>query len=213
MYSVCILIYGSMHQYNYPSTHGIPGLPAGGAWEHVEVGLKMTIESTERYTPRLWFSKFGAALGEHDQDSLEMHLEARIKWTQWYTPRPWLSECGNALGRRDWVNWGMHLEAVIERVWTCNWKVRLSKLRDALQSHNRARLDMHVAAMIVWVSRCTCRQWLSEIGGVLLEVVDLEAVNGRCVRCWDTIHWLVNSTLSECDKVLWPSKGIWRTGW
>jgi len=41
MYSVAILIYVSMYLYSYPSTHGISGLAAGGAWEQFEVRLKI----------------------------------------------------------------------------------------------------------------------------------------------------------------------------
>ena len=46
-----------------------------------------------------------------------------------------------------------------------------------------------------------------------LEVVDLEALDGRRARCWDSIHQLVNSTPWECDKVTLPLKLLWRTGW
>ena len=44
MYSVCSLIYVSMYLYSYPSTHGISGQAAGGAWEQFKVRLKITIE-------------------------------------------------------------------------------------------------------------------------------------------------------------------------
>jgi len=81
MYSVCILIYVSVYLYSYPSTHGISGLATGGAWEQCEVRLKMTIEWTQRYTPRLWSSEFGDALGGDDRACLEIHLEAVIEWT------------------------------------------------------------------------------------------------------------------------------------
>ena len=49
--SVCILIYVSMHLYSYPSTHGISGLAADGAWEQFKVRLKIMIEWIHRYTP------------------------------------------------------------------------------------------------------------------------------------------------------------------
>ena len=45
------------------------------------------------------------------------------------------------------------------------------------------------------------------------EVVDLEEVNGRRARCWDSIRWLVNSKPWECDEVTLPSKLLWRPGW
>jgi len=190
MYSVCILIYVSMYLYSYPSTHGISGLAAGGAWEQFEVCLKMT-----------------------------------IKWTQRYTPRPWLSEFGDAMGDWDWLNSEMHWEAVIEWVWRCTWRPRLSELRDALWGHDQASVEMQLETKIEWTQRYTPRPWSSEFGDVLvagydqarlekyLEVVDVEAVNGRCARCWDSIHRLVNSKPWECDEVPLPLKLLWRTGW
>jgi hypothetical protein len=48
MYSVCILIYISMYQDSYPSTHGISGLDMGGVGEQSEVHRKMTFERTPR---------------------------------------------------------------------------------------------------------------------------------------------------------------------
>ena len=41
-----------MNLYSYPSTHGISRLAAGGAWEHFEVRMKMTIVGTWIYTAR-----------------------------------------------------------------------------------------------------------------------------------------------------------------
>jgi len=177
MYSVCILIYVSMYLYSYPFTQGIAGLAAGGAWELFEVRLTMTIE-----------------------------------WTQRYTPRPWSSELGDALGGRDRVNSEMHLEAMIERVWWCTWRPRWSHLRDELGGHDRASLEMHLEAVIEWTERCTWRPWSSEFGDALagydrarlkeyVGVVDLEVVDWRCTSCWDSIHWLVNLQLRECDEV------------
>jgi len=46
-----------------------------------------------------------------------------------------------------------------------------------------------------------------------LEVVDLEAVNGRRTRCWDSIHRLVDAKLWARDEVNLPLKLFWRTGW
>jgi len=77
------------------------------------------------------------------------------------------------------VNSVMHWEAMIERVWRCNWRPRLSELRDALRGHDRASSDMHF---------------------------DLEAVDGRCGRCCDSIHQLVNSEPWERDEVILPFK-------
>jgi len=141
MYSVCILIYGSMYLYSYPSTHDISGLAAGGAWEQFEVRLKITIQWTQRYTLRPWSSVFGDALGE-----------AIIERVWRYTWRPWLSE----LARRNWASLEIHLEAVIERVW-----------RYALGGHDRATLQ----AVIERVWRYTWRLWLSEVGDMHLKAM------------------------------------------
>jgi len=46
-----------------------------------------------------------------------------------------------------------------------------------------------------------------------LEVVDLQAVDGRRARSCDTIYQLVNSKPWECDEVTLPLKLLWRTGW
>jgi len=48
---------------------------------------------------------------------------------------------------------------------------------------------------------------------VYLEVVDLEAVDGRYNRCWDSIHRLINLKPWECDKVTLPLKLLLITGW
>jgi len=97
-------------------------------------------------------------LGGRDRASWDIHLVAEIEWTQWYTPRLWSSEFGLALGGRDRVNSVMHSE---------QWS---SEFRDALAAgYHRWRLEEY------------------------LQVVDLEAVNGRHARCCDSIHRLVNS--------------------
>jgi len=78
---LCISI--SMYLYSYPSTHAISGLAAGGAWEQFEVHLKMTIEWTQRYTPRPWSGEFGDTFGGGNRAYLGIHLEAVIErdWT------------------------------------------------------------------------------------------------------------------------------------
>jgi len=139
MHSVCIPIYVSMNLYRYLCAHGISGLAARGDWEQFKVPLKMTME-----------------------------------WTQRYTPRPWWSEFGQALGGQDRVNSEMH-----STLWS-------SKVRDALAaSDDRGGLQEY------------------------LKVVDLEAVDGRRARCWDSIHRAVNSKLWECDEVTLPMKLFW----
>ena len=143
MYSVCILIYVSIYLYSYTSTHGISGLAAGGAWEEFEMRLKMTIEWTQRFTPRPWSSKFGDAHGGHDWVNLEAIIEPvwRCTWRPWssefrdmihleavidsvwrYTWRMWSSECGDGLWGRDRASLEMQFEAVIERDWTSTWR-------------------------------------------------------------------------------------------
>jgi len=54
----------------------------------------------------------------------------------------------------------MHREAMIKRVWTCTWRPKSSELRDALPTgYDQGRSEEY------------------------LEVVDLEAVDGRRARC------------------------------
>ena len=66
----------------------------------------------------------------------------------------------------------------------------MSKFRDArVAGYDRARLEEY------------------------LELVDLEEVEGRRARCWDSIHRLVNSEMWECDEETSPLKVLWRTGW
>jgi len=142
MHWVWILIYVSMYLYSYLSTHGISGLAAHGDWEQFEVRLNIMIQWTQRYTPRLWLSKFGDAIVDWDWVNSEMHWEA-------------VSEFGDAIGDQDWVNWEMHWEAVIKRIWRCNWRQRLTELRDALGGRDRACLDMQLEAEIEWTQRCT----------------------------------------------------------
>jgi len=157
MHSVCILIYVSMYLYSYLSTHGISALAARSDWEQFKVRLKMTIEWTQRYTPRPWSSESGHALGGRDRvnsemhsrlwlrESLggrdrvnsEMHCGAELEWTHWCTCRPWWSEFGDALCGHD----GASLEMYLWRPWS-------SELRDALRGCFRARLEMQLQAMI-----------------------------------------------------------------
>ena len=157
-----------MYLYSYLPTHGISGLAARSDCQQFEVRLKMTME-----------------------------------WTQRYTPRPWSSKFGDATGDRNLMNSEMDWEAAIERGRRCNWRPRLSELRDALR------------AVIERVSRCTCRRlWSREMRGVL----NLETVDGRRARCWDSIHRSVNSKPWECDKVTLPlmlllRSGCWQSIW
>ena len=176
-----------MYLYSYPSTHGISGLAAGGAWEQFEVRLKMTIDWTQRYTQRPWPSEFGNAVGGRNRAYLEIHLEAMIVRT-W---RPWLNEFGG----RNRASLELHLEAVIERYRRWTWRPWSTEFGDALE------------AVIKRVWRWTWRLWSCEFGGRDRVRLDeyLEAVDGRLTGCWDSIHRLVNSQPWECDKVTLPS--------
>jgi len=145
--------------------------------------------------------------------SLMMYLEAMIERVWRCTGKPWSSEFGDALGGRDRVNSEMHLEAMREQVWRCTWRPRLSELRDAFGGRDRVNSEMH------------SELWSSEFRDSLaagydrgrfeeyLEVVHLEAVDGRSAMCWDSIHRLVDSKPWKCDKVTLRLKLLWRTGW
>jgi len=154
-----------------------------------------------------------------------MHLEAEVKWTQRCSLRPKSNEFRDVIGDREWVNSVIPSKAVIKEVWRCTWRPRWSKYGDALGGRDRASLHMHLEAEIEWTQRCTLRLWPSEFGDALvagydlarleeyLEVVDLEAVDGRRARCWDSIHQLVNSKPWECGEVTLRLKLLLRAGW
>jgi len=87
------------------------------------------------------------------------------------------------------------------------------------------QFEVHLKMTIKWTQRYTPRLWSTEFGDALvagydrarleeyLEVVDLEAVDGKSARCWDSIHRLDDSKPWECDEATLPLKFIWRTGW
>jgi len=79
--------------------------------------------------------------------------------------------------------------AVIECSSRCAWRWQSRELIDTLWGCDRGGLDED------------------------LEVFDLQAVDGRRARCWDSIHLFVNSKPWESDKVTLPLKLLWRTGW
>jgi len=187
-----------MYLYSYPSTHTISGLAAGGAWEEFMVRLKMTIEWNQRYTPRLWSSNFGDALGGADRAYLKIHLEAVIVRVWRYL-----------LGGHDRAN----MQAVIEQIWKYTWRWWSREFGDmhcrpwscVLAGRNQASLEIHLEAVVKRVWRYTWRPWLSEIGWVL--------GGGWWIVRWDSIHQWVNSEPWEGDKVTLPLKVLWRTGW
>ena len=194
----------------------------------LEMHLEAEIEWTESCTWRPWSSEFGDALGGRDGVNWELHLEAVIDRVWRCSWRPRLTALRDALGGRDRVHWEMHLEAVIEGVWRCTWRPRSSALRDALGGRDRASLVMHLEPVIEWTERCTwsrlwsavidrvwiCtgRPWSSEFGDAHvagydrarleehLEVVNLEAVDGRRARCWGSISNIQGSTRNRKNE-------------
>jgi len=175
-----------------------------GGRDRVSLGMhfEAMIEWVWRWTWRPGSSELRDALWTPDRASLEMLLEAEIEWTQRGTGRPWSREFGEAL----WGPWKskileMHFEAVIdviERVWRCTLRPWSSQFGDAIGHRDWVNSEMHSEAV----------NWAS-----LDMDFDLEVVDGRCARCWDSTHWLGNSKRWECDEVTSPLKLLWRTGW
>ena len=149
MHSLCILIYVSIYLYSYLSTHGISGLAPHDDWEQFRVHLNRTIKWTRRYTPRLWLSAFGDAIGDQDWVNSEMHWVAVIERVWRCTLRLWSSESGDALCTPDWVNSGILGEAVTKRVWRSTLRQSLSQFGDTLGGRDRARLEMFLETEIV----------------------------------------------------------------
>jgi len=145
MYSVCILIYVSMYQYSYPSTHAISGLAAVCRiyTPRHPVHLRYPFDrACLRCTWRRRLSELRDAPGGRDWPSLEMHLETEIEWTQKCTWRPGSSELRYAFGGHHRAN----LQAVIEPVWRYTWRPWSSESGDTLGGLDRARLDQYLEA-------------------------------------------------------------------
>ena len=128
----------------YLSTHSMSRLAARSDCQQFEKCLTMTIESTQRYTPRPWSSEFSDTIGDQDWVNSEMPWEAVIKWVLRWTLRPFSSEYPVAIRDRNWVNPEKHWEAVIEWGWRCSSRPRSSELRDAPWGRNRARWEMQL---------------------------------------------------------------------
>jgi len=115
MYSVCILIYVSMYLCIYIATHlhtlYLDWLQAVHE-SNSRFSWKMTIEWTQRYTPRRCSSGIGDALGGCDRVNLEMHSEIVIAQVWRCTWRPCLCELAGC----NRASLEILLEAVIERV-------------------------------------------------------------------------------------------------
>ena len=159
----------------------------------LEMQLQTEIEWTQGCTGRLWSTVFGDALWCHDQLNLEMHSEAVIELVWRCTWRRRSSELRAALGGRDRASLEMQLETEIEWTQRCTGRLRSSEFGHALGGRDWVNSEMH------------SELWSSEFWDALaagydrgrleenLEVVDLEAVDGRRARCPDSIHRLVNS--------------------
>jgi len=129
------------------------------------------------------------------------------------TGRPCSGEFGDSLRGRDWVSLEMQSETEIEWTQRCTGRPWSRELGHALGGRDRVNSEMHSE---LW--SCESRDALAAgyNRGRLeecLEVIDLEAVNGRCACGWNSIHQLVNSKPWECDEVTLPLKLLWRTGW
>ena len=134
------LVFWSMYPYSYLSTQSISGLAAGGTGEQWKVRLKITIEWTQRYTPRPWLSKFKGVPEGSNQAYFAIHFDVMIKWTKRCTGRLWWSEFGDALGGNDHANF----EAVIKRDWTSTW---------------RRSMDGVLGAQTLFISELTPKRW------------------------------------------------------
>jgi len=121
----------------------------------------MTIEWTERYTPRPWSSSFGDTPRGGNRAYLEIHLQAVIKWTQRCTPRLWSSEFGDTVGGHD----GTSLEICTWSPWSCELAGRnRASLEIHLEARNQARLDRYLEAIdgrrpgTQFISSLTCNR-------------------------------------------------------
>jgi len=140
-----------------------------------------------------------------------MPFEALIKRVWRCTLRPWSSEFEDALWGRDQASWEMHVETEIG--WTQRCSGRLGWSEFALGGRDRVNWEIHSE---LWLSKfrdalAAGYDWV--ILEEYLEVVDLEAVDGRRARWWGCIDWLVNLKRWECEEVTLPLKLSWPTSW
>jgi len=187
MYSVCSLIYVSMYVYSYPSTHGISGLAAGGAWEQFEKLLRMTIEWTQRYTWRRFMLQVRDAHGGRDRASLEMHWEALIEWTQRCTWRSWSSTFGDSLGGQDRARLEEYLQAVERRHARC-W--------DSI--HRLVNLQPRESDEVTLPSNCLMESWLVMVDLLGRHVWSWRFIQGSTHNCendgkTDNLWWMLYS--------------------
>jgi len=188
--------------------------PWSGEWGDAIGGrdhanLEAINEQAWRCTLRPWSSEFGDELWGHDRASLEMQLETVIVPT-W---RPESGEFGDALWGHDRVSFEMQLETEIEWTQRCTGWPWSSEFGHALGGQHRVNLEMH---SVLWLSEFRDALAVSYDWGrweEYLEVVHLEADDGRRARCWDSIHGLVKLKPWECDEVTLPLNLLWRTAW
>jgi len=193
MYSVSILIYVSMYQYRYPTTHSISGLAAGAGREQVEVLLNMMIESTERYTPKWWSSEFRDTPCGRDRLNSEMHWEAVIEWTQRANWRPRSSVFGYNFGDRDGVKSGMYCEVMMKPAWICTWRPWLCVVGAALGDCDEASLEIHLHSMMERDWRSMCQSARS--GGIWWEARQLLRLWSWFSKLETGVMWRVDFTI------------------
>ena len=160
-----------------------------------------------------WSSEFEDALGRRNVMNSEVDLVAVMERVRWCTGRSWSSNCGDALWGRDRASWEMQLDTEIEWTERCTGRPWLSRFGHACRGWDRVNSEMHSE---LWSSEFRDELAAGYILGRLeeyLEVADLEAVDGRHPRCWNSIYWCVNSKPWECDDVTLPFKFLWRTSW
>jgi len=138
-----------------------------------------------------------------------MHWEAVIERVRRCTLRPWSSECDDALWGRDRARLEMQLE--IENEWTQRYTGRpwSSEFGHAPGSRDRVNSEMHSERRSSEFTDALAAGYDRGRWEEYLEVVDLEVVDGRHARCWNSIHRLVNSKPWECDEVTLPLKLLW----
>ena len=123
------------------------------------------------------------------------------------------SELRDTLRGRDRASLDMELETEIEWTQRCTLRPWSSEVGDAIGDRDWVNSEMHSELRSSEFSDALAAGYDRGSLEESLEVVDLEAVDGRHARCWDSIHRSVNLKPWECDEVTLPLKLLWRTGW
>jgi len=168
-----------MYLYSYLlSTHGISGLAAHRDGQQFAVRQKIV---TNMYSPSL------------SPPPLPLYLRSPAVAHQRCTWRLWSSEFGDALWGCDRVRLEMQLETEIEWTQRCTGRPWSSEFGHAHGGWDRVNSEINFE---LWSSEFRDAVSVGYDRGRLqeyLQVVDLEVVDGRSARCWDSIHQLVNS--------------------